>query len=283
MADCSASSKAPFVELERKLGEFIHEEEVTVVIDDIVPLLSASHALTLAFLRNIRHLLGKNTKSRILARFPRDIVDQLDGCFQIIASQSLVRNTLSRIADATIEVYPMSALKTWMPGWYSDGRAQPFAPVGSNDIHRGIVRLEHKRRSGKVGYELSQFEINDQLRPEFSVIQHTAPLPSATLESDTGRNASGSTSAPGSEHLGAVADVEDHPAANLSFNLSLTEKQRQDRANVELPYLEAQLSCLDSSGLIDTAAKGSGDGEIHYQLDYEDDWDEDDPDDDLEI
>ncbi|KAJ2608106.1 hypothetical protein H4S08_004573 [Coemansia sp. RSA 1365] len=284
MAECSTSSATLFAELEKKVGEFIHGDEVVVVVfDDIEPLLSASHVLTLALLRNIRHLIGNNTKSRILARFPRDITDQLDGRFQNITGQSLVQNTLSCIADAVMDIFPMSALKTWMPGWYSDGRAQPFASIGDNDCHCGLVRLEHRRRSGKVGYELSKFEINEQKHPEFSSIQITAQLPSAASIPDAHGPASGSTPAPGSGQLEIVSEARDHPATNLSFNLSLTEKQRQDRANVELPYLEAQLSQNSSSRPTPAVAKDGGDGEIHYQLDDEDDWDEDDPDDDLEI
>ncbi|KAJ2798587.1 hypothetical protein H4R20_004766 [Coemansia guatemalensis] len=283
IADCTASFAASFAELEKKLGEFINNDEVTVVFDDIEPLLSTSLALTLALLRNFRQLIGNNTRSRILARFPCDIVDQLDGRFQGVAGQPLAQNALSCIADATIDIFPMSALETWMPGWYSDGRAQPFASIGNNDCHRGLVRLEHKRRSGKVGYELSQFEINEQLRPVFSPIQLTAQTQSTQSVPDTGRSASGLTPAPGDGQLEAATNIEDHPAANLSFNLRLTEKQRQERAGVELPYLEAQLSRLSSSKPIAAVAKDSGDGEIHYQLDDEDDWDEDDPDDDLEI
>ncbi|PIA19464.1 hypothetical protein COEREDRAFT_84114 [Coemansia reversa NRRL 1564] len=283
MAECPTSSVALFAELEKNIGEFIHGDAVMVVFDDIEPLLSASHALTLALLRNARHLIGNNSKSRILARFPRDIADQLDGRFQSITGQSLVQNTLSCIADAVIDIFPMSALKTWMPGWYSDGRAQPFVSIGNNDCRRGLVRLEHKRRSGKVGYELSKFEINEQKRPEFSLIQTTAQLSSAASIPDAGQCASGSTPVPGSGQLEIISDARDHPATNLSFNLSLTEKQRQDRASVELPYLEAQLYQKSNSRLIPAVAKDGGDGEIHYQLDDEDDWDEDDPDDDLEI
>ena len=59
------------------------------------------------------------------------------------------------------------------------------------------------------------------------------------------------------------------PAANLTFNLSLTESQIEKRAQAPLPYLDAQQN--ESSV-------------IHYIADKQDDFDsEDDPDDDLDI
>ena len=48
-----------------------------------------------------------------------------------------------------------------------------------------------------------------------------------------------------------------------TFNLSLSEKQRQDRENVELPYLEAQ--------------RGGNGGAILYEYTEVDDYDEDEP------
>jgi hypothetical protein len=54
----------------------------------------------------------------------------------------------------------------------------------------------------------------------------------------------------------------------LSFNLSLTDKQKQAKSEVELPYMKAQ---------------DVGSGTIHYQLEEVDDFDEEDPDDDLDI
>lgn len=54
---------------------------------------------------------------------------------------------------------------------------------------------------------------------------------------------------------------------NTSMNFTLTEQQKTQRANVVLPYLEAQ----------------NDDGFIHYQPDEDDDYDDEDPDEDLDI
>ncbi|KAJ2167352.1 hypothetical protein GGH15_002173 [Coemansia sp. RSA 562] len=211
-----------------------------VVIDDLEPLLNISRVDTLALLRKLRSVAKQCQSSRILARYSRDIADQRTD--KGGPHLPLVSNVLRSIADAVVDVYPMDVLGTWMPGWYSNGEAQPFVTLGDNDERRGLLRLEHRRQSGKVGYEVAAFEINEQQRPVFSAVKAVA----------TGEPPSAATAGP-------------DPRQHLPFNLDLTDKQRQDRADVELPYLEAQA------------------GEIHYQMAEEDDWDEDDPDDDLEI
>ncbi len=57
----------------------------------------------------------------------------------------------------------------------------------------------------------------------------------------------------------------------MSFNLSLTEEQKQARSNVVLPYMKAQVSTM-----------GTG-GTIFYEPDAADDYDDEDPDADLDI
>nr|XP_022346192.1 elongator complex protein 5-like isoform X1 [Crassostrea virginica] len=67
------------------------------------------------------------------------------------------------------------------------------------------------------------------------------------------------------------------PTANLPFNLSLSDKEKEARSQVILPYTynkERQDSLL---------AKSVGEGKIFYQPDEADDFDEEDPDDDLDI
>jgi elongator complex protein 5 len=52
-----------------------------------------------------------------------------------------------------------------------------------------------------------------------------------------------------------------------SFNLSMTEKQRRDKENVELPYLQAQ----------EVGQGGAQGGAIIYHFEKDDDYDEEDP------
>ncbi|KAJ2456363.1 hypothetical protein EV183_000075 [Coemansia sp. RSA 2336] len=218
---------------------------ILVVIDDLEPLLTASRVSTLAMIRKLRSTVRQQQqqqKSRVLVRYPRDTIDQ-----DTATHAPLVANMLTGLADATIDVHHADALETWMPGWYSDGQPRPFVTLSDSDSQRGLLRLEHKRPAGKMGYELASFEIDEQQRPAFAAI-NIAAAPKLLAGPQ-------STSLP----------LEGTRMEEVPFSLELTEKQRQDRAQVELPYLEAQM------------------GEIHYQLDTEDDWDEDDPDDDLEI
>ncbi|KAJ2787328.1 hypothetical protein GGI15_000812 [Coemansia interrupta] len=255
------------------------EQGVLVVIDSLDRLLQVSQAATLVLLRSIRRAVGNSVKTRLLTRFGRDF------------DSPYPANALYELADAIIDVYPLDTLKKWMPGWYSDGKVEPFISLGDNDFWRGLVRLEHKRQSGKVGFEVSTFEINTKTgQPKFSPIDVSSaaqqalkdqtPEAPVSIPEPKGLPAATKTAATSAQ----LRDTQDQPAmsadptANLSFNLSLTDKQRRDKANVELPYLEAQVI---SDGGVGTG--GIGGSEIHYQLDNEDDWDDEDPDDDLEI
>lgn len=113
----------------------------------------------------------------------------------------------------------------------------------------------HKRISGKVikvkeHFNLSEtFEIQDVTEIK-SVDQSTA------VTTDTG---------------------QPDPTANLTFNLSLTDKEKAARSQVKLPYT------YDKNRQDDTLNKSVGEGKIFYQPDEADDFDEEDPDDDLDI
>ncbi|EDO31010.1 predicted protein, partial [Nematostella vectensis] len=68
------------------------------------------------------------------------------------------------------------------------------------------------------------------------------------------------------------------PTSNLTFNLKLTDAEEKARANIQLPFMHNSTSLLVSSG--NNAQESS---QIFYQPDAADDFDEDDPDDDLDI
>jgi hypothetical protein len=59
------------------------------------------------------------------------------------------------------------------------------------------------------------------------------------------------------------------PENMSTFKISLSEKDKESRNNLVLPYLPKE---NDNSG-----------GKIHYAFDDIDDWDDEDPDDDLDI
>lgn len=127
--------------------------------------------------------------------------------------------------------------------------------LGANGTDGVVLEMEHRRKSGRG------------VREWYFLPSHTASTP-----------ATGTVSARTRE---TVALLEDHPlyrtsvtsseesagavvgeaGAESTFELGLTEKQRQDREGVVLPYLDAQ--------------KGGGDGgRILYDMGRDDDFDE---------
>ncbi|XP_052821097.1 elongator complex protein 5-like [Mya arenaria] len=84
--------------------------------------------------------------------------------------------------------------------------------------------------------------------------------------------------------LKSVADIQAtseppqvDPAANLTFNLTLTDQEKVARSQVKLPYT------YDTEKQTETLERSVGEGKIFYQPDEADDFDEEDPDDDLDI
>ena len=67
--------------------------------------------------------------------------------------------------------------------------------------------------------------------------------------------------------LQEIAEAEILPSS--TFNLSLSEKEKSDRSQVELPYLKQNSDKKESH--------------IEYIPDENDDWDDEDPDDDLDF
>ncbi|ETE58306.1 Dermal papilla-derived protein 6-like protein, partial [Ophiophagus hannah] len=67
------------------------------------------------------------------------------------------------------------------------------------------------------------------------------------------------------------------PTARLTFNLRLTEAERQARESVPLPY---HFSEEKKSSLLQTSTE---EGKIYYEPDAADDFDDEDPDDDLDV
>lgn len=62
------------------------------------------------------------------------------------------------------------------------------------------------------------------------------------------------------------------PTAGLPFNLTLSDKEKNDRSQVRLPYKYTE-----------TQKAKRLEGRVFYEPDAVDDWDDSDPDDDLDI
>lgn len=75
---------------------------------------------------------------------------------------------------------------------------------------------------------------------------------------------------------------EQDPTANLTFDLCLSSKEKEDRSKVVLPYTAVR-DGMDVASAVSTSHAPKGSGQIYYQPDDVDDFDESDPDDDLDI
>ena len=62
-----------------------------------------------------------------------------------------------------------------------------------------------------------------------------------------------------------IDEKDETPLPSSSFNLNLSEKEKEDRSKVEMPYWKKK------------------EAKIEYIPDENDDWDDEDPDDDLDF
>ncbi|CAO3568583.1 unnamed protein product [Mortierella alpina] len=125
-----------------------------------------------------------------------------------------------------------------------------YLSVHGNAWDSAVCEVEHKRKSGKVARETNAYHL-DSPAGELVVVNIWDVVGDM----------------PDIEKLDLQESQTSDPAANLSFNLNLTEEQRKAKNDTVLPYLKTQ----ESSGA------------IYYEPDAADDFDDDDPDDDLTI
>ncbi|XP_071110082.1 elongator complex protein 5-like [Haliotis cracherodii] len=125
-----------------------------------------------------------------------------------------------------------------------------LSPCKSCDFQHSCC-IVHQRASGKVMKVVENFNMDDKFQlkevceatPTFTMV-----MPDSVSQAD--------------------------PAANLPFNLSLTDSEKAARSQVKLPYIK------DNKGGEPEIQVG---GKIFYQPDDADDFDEEDPDEDLDI
>lgn len=180
-----------------------------------------------------------------------------------------LQDSLNRLASVIIGLEPLrerthfetqAALTGFIPQ-----DTFSYLTITSNSIVKGgIAHIEWRKKSGKVTYESNGFIYNNQtgyldVVPKNQLTGIIEQI--ETIESET---------------EAMQIDPKMDPTANLSFNLSLTDEQRKTKENLVLPYLKAQQ--LEVS--IDEEKKS---GLIYYDPDAADDFDDEDPDDDLDI
>ncbi|XP_012677535.1 elongator complex protein 5 [Clupea harengus] len=115
-----------------------------------------------------------------------------------------------------------------------------------------LAKTTKRTKSGKVLQEEELFSIQEDLTVH-SRVSHTV-------------------------HTQAEPDsVEADPMANLTFNLRLSEMEREAKEKVALPFVFSQEK---KSALLHP---GQGAGQIMYEPDANDDFDQEDPDEDLDV
>ncbi|KAM9836324.1 elongator complex protein 5 [Aulostomus maculatus] len=115
-----------------------------------------------------------------------------------------------------------------------------------------VAKITKRSKSGKV----TQHEEIFSIREDLTVVGQSKP-----------------------SHLGSkqTEELETDPTANLTFNLRLSDTERKAKEKLALPFVfseEKKTALLHS---------GPGSGRIHYEPDANDDYDQEDPDDDLDV
>ncbi|KAJ3408327.1 hypothetical protein HDV05_005054 [Chytridiales sp. JEL 0842] len=220
----------------RNLTEIVESKrgskKVLIVVDSLNPLEIQYGVHEIAGLvRDLDRLTSEST--RLIACY------HLDSGLPSSTSISLP-SILNQIATTHI------TLSTFAE-WKSSKRKQKVASL--EGLEEGLVvydLLHKKKKSGKVTRENAGMHFENQTCVLYDLEQllETPPTIAAPPERD--------------------------PTSNLSFNLKLTETQREAKEGSVLPYLKVH----DKSG--------EGSALIHYQADAADDSEED-PDDDLDI
>ncbi|MCJ8731584.1 hypothetical protein PDJAM_G00201360 [Pangasius djambal] len=124
-----------------------------------------------------------------------------------------------------------------------------------NNARYAVAKISQRKKSGKVMQKEEFFSLTEDL----------------TLSIETKPNQSGNV------QTGLHTKSEVDPTSNLTFNLRLSEVEREAKEKVALPFVFSEEK---KSALL---RPGRGSGRIMYEPDANDDIDEEDPDDDLDV
>lgn len=216
----------------------------TIIIDSLNLLFLSDAASTLIFIKKLLRSLAPSESTLVL-------LHHLDVFYAQSSSSPDILSSLRREASTTIRVenadYLVKKRKAESKGIILDDAAETgFISSQSNRIDAIVCKVTHLKRSGKVAMETNILQA-DKVTSLDSIpgLVKDAPI-EQPARSETGTD----------------------PAANLPFNLSLTDDQRQAKNQVVLPYLKTE----EHPG-----------GTIFYEPDSGDDYDDEDPDEDLDI
>ncbi|XP_066537203.1 elongator complex protein 5 [Hoplias malabaricus] len=121
-----------------------------------------------------------------------------------------------------------------------------------NNAHYAAAKMIHRKKSGKIVKEDEFFSVTE----DFTLSKERRPSQPAHVQ---------------------MPDTKADPTSNLTFNLCLSEVEREAKEKVALPFVFSQEK---KSALLN---QRQGCGRIIYEPDAADDFDEEDPDDDLNV
>ncbi|CEP18721.1 hypothetical protein [Parasitella parasitica] len=232
----------------------------TILVDSITPLAMISQhrayqlvkALESLTTDAIRLVVGYHSDVKLVSKTGLALQDSLNRLATVIIKLEAVKE---RTAFET-----QAALTGFVPQ-----DTFSYLTITSNCLTKGgIAHIEWRKKSGKVQYESNGFIMPQQAAAAADGLLLVVPANQLTLEKEP-------------EPEAMQVDTKPDPTANLSFNLTLTDEQRRTKENLVLPHMKAQQMEVEVE-----EEKKSG-GLIYYDPDAADDFDDEDPDDDLDI
>lgn len=228
----------------------------TLLIDSLAPLAMISQHRTYQLVKAleslttdaVRLIVGFHSDLGFVSKTGLNMQDSLDRLASVIIKlESLKERTHFETQAALTGFVPQDVFS--------------YLTVTSNCVSKGgIAHIQWRKKSGKVSYESNGFIKNGEYLEVVPVSQLTGAVEETVEERE--------------EDM--PLDPKMDPTANLSFNLSLTDEQRKQKEDLVLPYIKAQQFEV-------TMDEEKKTGLIYYDPDAADDFDDEDPDDDLDI
>eukprot|EP00049_Salpingoeca_infusionum_P003816 m.71168 g.71168 ORF g.71168 m.71168 type:complete len:311 (+) comp12285_c0_seq1:151-1083(+) len=222
---------------------------------------------------------------------------------------TIVIDSMSSFASLVGERQALKYLKKWADSTavlcIMHSTATPFLVQSTLSIAHTVTqlqvtepqcraRVEIKEQTGKVKVATVYYQVH-------RVDRASGPVQLVLTEE---RVSTGIKVAPTAPVVPQESDASDDPTANLTFNLKLSEQEKKARANISLPYehtgqsapstgqpaaAKSGTTAVPVSASGNTPASGGSSGQkarsgvIYYEPDEVDDFDDEDPDDDLDL
>ncbi|KAI8373396.1 Elongator complex protein 5 [Choanephora cucurbitarum] len=239
------------------VNKVLESPSFQIIVDSLIPFAQISQHRTYQFVKSLESLTTES--SRLAIGFHSDL--------KLISKSGLtLQNSLTRLASVIIQLEPLkerthfetqSALTGFIPQ-----DTFSYLTVTSNCTTKGgIAHIEWRKKSGKVQYHSDGFLLNSKGYLDIVPVSQLTGVVEQQPEDTEAME----------------IDKKSDPTANLSFNLSLTDEQRKAKDNLVLPFMKAQQLEVSVE-----EEKKSG-GLIYYDPDAADDFDDEDPDEDLDI